>query len=120
MAARSTVRRAFLTGALLAGAACSSVPDFAQGQGQGDLLTVTLLDAHFVRYQGERMPIEDFIYAARVKGREAFYAERPYPWVEVYVEGRDVPDSAFHTLQKALWDAGVQRIDPKFGSAGGA
>ncbi len=99
---------------LLFSLGCSTAPGPSEDARDGRRLLVELLDADFVRYDGSRMPMEDFFYEVRLLCREAFDQGMVAPWIEVHHKGGAAVSSAtFARLQKGMWDAGVQLIDPK-------
>ena len=94
---------------------CGTAPASQDKARSGLRVVVNLLDADFVRYAGSRMPMEDFFYEIRLLCREAFDQGISVPWIEVHVPpgGGAVTNATFERLQKGMWDAGVQLIDPK-------
>ncbi|MHC5066371.1 MAG: hypothetical protein ACYTG5_20635 [Planctomycetota bacterium] len=94
---------------------CESAPSSVKEARKGEQIVVELVDANFVRYQGERIPMEDFFYEIRVRCRDAISQSKPVPWIEVHTpsDGTVVPGAVFQRLQKGMWEAGVQLIDPK-------
>jgi len=100
---------------LLIGPSCESIPSSVTEARNGEQIVVELVNADFVRYRGQRIPMDDFFYEVRVRCREAFRQSKPVPWIEVHTpqDGSVVPGAAFQRLQEGMWDAGVQLIDPK-------
>ena len=99
----------------LLGTACESAPSNLADARNGEQITVELVDADFVRYDGKRIPMEDFFYEVRIRCRQAITLAEQMPWIEVHTprDGTAVPGVAFQRLQKGMWDAGISLIDPK-------
>ncbi len=96
-------------------AACESAPSSVTEARAAEQIIVELVDENFVRYEGDRIPMEDFFYEVRVSCRDAISHGKPVPWIEVHTpaDGSEVPGAVFQRLQKGMWDAGVGFIDPK-------
>jgi hypothetical protein len=84
------------------GVGCASQP--VPVAGVGSTTDVTLLDRHFVRFEGERVPVEAFVYTMRQRARAAPQDARP--WVRLrcadgYAEAPHVLEALLEHLQRA-------------------
>ena len=96
-----------LTGLL---AACDSLP-VDSDEGVGEPVVVELLDANFVRTDGQRRPWEAWLVDMRQRCRACRATESSFPWVRFRLAGDDVPASTVERLQRELRVAGVTRIE---------
>jgi hypothetical protein len=96
-------------------AGCGSAPRVPEAAAPARQVVVELLDADFVRYQGDRLPMDDFFYEVRLLCRQAFDQGATAPSIEVHVspDAVGVDSTTFERLQRGMWDAGVGSIEPK-------
>jgi hypothetical protein len=93
-------------------AACGSTePEPPPDRPVGDPLEVWLLEDGFVRYEGERMPVEDFVYEVRLRCRAA--DRSAMPWLRVIAPRSEQLATArmVDEIRRQAWDAGVQHVE---------
>lgn len=86
-------------------AGCNGGPDLAGGVDT----EVILLASGFVRFEGQRVPIEEFLLRIRERVRAAGDDAERYPAVRVLIEGGTVPGLLDRLLQE-LQSAGVRHV----------
>ncbi len=97
--------------------ACSSAPPGIAAPTGGERIVVDLLDDEFVRVDGIRQPVEQLIYAIRVRCREVDWDPGRLPHVHFRLAaGVAVSSRLVDRLQDELRAAGVRRIE--FGTGG--
>lgn len=98
--------------AFLVGSSCSSTP--VPETAVGIRTEVVILGGGFVRFEGDRVPMESFVYEVRVRVREADGDETRFPWVVIDVDPAVAELTGQAMVQKLMNDlraAGVAHIE---------
>ncbi len=96
--------------------ACGTTEPTPEGSSPvGVRLEVHLLDQHFVRFEGKRMPWEAFALDVRAQCRAATGDSAQRPWIRMLapVDG-SVTAATVEQLRKVLTDSGVKYITSGF------
>jgi hypothetical protein len=75
----------------------------------GDPVRVRILDAEFVEFAGERMPIEEFLYEIRCLCRAI--DGRAKPWLELEAAIAGVPPGVLDVIHADVRRSGIRHIE---------
>ncbi|MHC4898886.1 MAG: hypothetical protein ACYTGW_17475 [Planctomycetota bacterium] len=89
---------------------CESVPGGSSGS-PTVVKVVELLDPYFVRFENERMPIDEFLFRMRQRGREAAKTGKPLFGIRI-VAPKDSPvdQKLLNRIMEDLQVSGIRHV----------
>ena len=88
---------------------CESVPGGSSGS-PSEVKVVELLDQDFVRFEGERIPIDEFLFRMRELGRDAAKTGKPLFGVRIVAPNMSVDQKLLSRIIEDLQVSGIRHV----------
>ena len=88
---------------------CEGVPA-GHLQSPSEMKVLDVLDPDFVRFEDERMPVDEFLFRMRQLGRHFAKTGKPLFGIRIVVSGGPVDQKLLHRIMDDLRLSGVQHL----------
>ena len=88
---------------------CEGVPA-GHLQSPSEMKVLDVLDPDFVRFEDERMPVDEFLFRMRQLGRHFAETGKPLFGIRIVVSGRPVDQKLLDRIMDDLRLSGVQHV----------